>query len=126
MWRQFNNNPISRRVGDCAVRAVACALGIDWETAYIEICQAGIQMGDMPSSNAVWGAVLRKHGFYRDSLPHACPDCYSVAEFCADHPRGIYVLGTDGHVVTAIDGDWYDVWDSGDEIVTYYWYRKDE
>ena len=80
----------------------------------------------MPSANAVWGAVLRQHGFYRDSLPHVCPDCYTVAEFCADHPRGIYVLGTDGHVVTAIDGDWYDVWDSGDEIVTYYWYRKEK
>ncbi len=126
MWRQFNPNPISRRVGDCAIRAVACALGTDWETAYIEICQAGIQMGDMPSANAVWGAVLRQHGFYRDSLPHVCPDCYTVAEFCADHPHGIYVLGTDGHVVTAIDGDWYDVWDSGDEIVTYYWYRKEK
>ena len=126
MWRPYNNNPIARRVGDCAVRAVACALGTDWETAYIEIGKAGVRMGDMPSANDVWGAVLRQHGFYRASLPRTCPDCYTVRDFCREHRRGVYVLGTDGHVVTAIDGDWYDIWDSGDETVLYFWYRKDD
>lgn len=126
MWRPFNNNPIARRVGDCAVRAIALALGIDWEEAYIEICNAGLRMGDMPSSNDVWGAVLRQNGFYRAALPRTCPDCYTVRDFCREHRRGVYVLGTDGHVVTAIDGDWYDIWDSGDETVLYFWYRKDD
>lgn len=34
MWIEFNGNPTGRRVGDCAVRAVSVALGIDWEKAY--------------------------------------------------------------------------------------------
>ena len=34
MFKEYNPNPVSRRVGDCAVRAVAKALDIDWETAY--------------------------------------------------------------------------------------------
>ena len=34
MWREFNNNPKGHRVGDCAVRAVSVALGVDWDTAY--------------------------------------------------------------------------------------------
>lgn len=124
MWVEYNPNPIKRRVGDCAVRAVTAALGIDWETAYASIAAAGYAMGDMPSSDAVWGAVLRKNGFYRDVVPNTCPDCYTAADFCRDHPEGIYVLGFGGHVATAIDGDLYDSWDSTQEIPQYFWYRK--
>lgn len=126
MWRPYNNNPVARRASDCSVRAVSLALDTDWETAYIEMAVAGLLMGDMPSINSVWGAVLRQNGFYRENLPRTCPDCYTVSDFAFDHPRGVYVLGTSEHVVTLIDGDWYDIFDSADEIVQFYWYRKDE
>ena len=69
-WRKYNPNPAGRSVGDCAVRAVAAALGVDWETAYAMITENGFQMGDMPSSNSVWGSVLRQHGFRRYALPN--------------------------------------------------------
>lgn len=126
MYREFNNNPTGRRVGDCAVRAVSLALGKSWEDTYLLIALNGLRMGDMPSSNSVWGALLRMEGFYRQNLPTSCPDCYTVRDFARDHPRGTYTLGLDGHVVTVIDGDWLDVWDSGDETVLFVWSRKDE
>lgn len=126
MYRECNPNPVGRRVTDCAVRAVALALGIDWEDAYLKIAFSGIQMGDMMEINAVWGSVLRQAGFRRKVLPDTCPDCYTVRDFCADHPRGVYVLGLHGHTVTAINGDWLDIWDSGDEPVEYCWYKEGE
>lgn len=125
MWIEYNPNPAGRRVGDCAVRAVAKALDIDWERAYCLIVTNGFAMGDMPSSNSVWGAVLRQHGFYRKSLPDSCPDCYTAEDFCRDNPEGMYVLGFGNHVATVIDGNIYDSWDSSKEIPQYYWYRKD-
>ena len=121
----YNNNPTGRRVGDCAVRAVSKALKIDWETAYLMIMTNGYGMGDMPSSDSVWGSVLRQNGFYRKAIPDTCPDCYTVRDFCVDHPHGTYVLGFGGHVATVVDGDLYDSWDSSDEIPVYVWYRKD-
>lgn len=124
MWVKFNNNPMSRTVGDCAVRAVSLALGVDWEEAYNLIADAGYAMGDMPSSDSVWGAVLRRHGFYRESIPNNCPDCYTVRDFVKDFPRGVYVLGFGGHVATVIDGDLYDSWDSSNEVPVYFWYKK--
>ena len=124
MWIKYNPNPTGRFVGDCSVRAVSAALGIDWEQAYELITDAGYKMGDMPSSDSVWGAVLRQHGFYRTSIPNSCPDCYTVEDFAADHPRGVFVLGFGGHVATVIDGDLYDSWDSSNEVPVYYWYRK--
>jgi hypothetical protein len=123
MYIEWNPNPTGRKVGDCSVRAISKALDKDWETAYALIVVKGFEMGDMPSSNITWGSVLRQYGFVRRAVDNTCPDCYTVADFCADHPEGTYVLGLDRHVVTVVDGDWYDAWDSGAETVIYYWER---
>lgn len=124
MWQMYNPNPTGRSVGDCSVRAVAKALDTDWETAYSLITANGYAMGDMPSSDSVWGAVLRQNGFYRKAIRSNCPDCYTAEDFCIDHPYGVYVLGFGGHVATVVDGDLYDSWDSSNEIPQFYWHRK--
>lgn len=122
MWKQFNNNPCGRDVGDCAIRAVSVVLGTNWEDAYVMLCDAGLAMCDMPHANSTVSAVLRKNGFYRSAIPNQCPDCYTICDFCMDHPTGIYVLGTGSHMVAVIDGNYYDSWDSGNEIPVYYHY----
>lgn len=123
-WTEYNPNPAGRRVGDCAVRAVAAALGVDWGTAYDMITAAGYSMADMPSSDSVWGAVLRQRGFRRLAISNACPDCYTAEDFARDHPRGVFVLGFGGHVATVRDGHILDSWDSSHEIPQYYWYEE--
>lgn len=120
-WRKYNPNPVQRSVGDCAVRAVAAALGVDWETAYALIADTGFRMADMPSSNSVWGAVLRQHGFRRYAIPNTCPECYTLEQFAEDHPEGIYVVGTGNHVVTIRDGMVWDSWNSLRELPQFYW-----
>lgn len=122
---EFQNNPVGRRVGDCTVRAISKALNMGWEAAYIALAINGLQMGDMPSSDSVSGALLRQHGFYREAVPDTCPACYTARDFCEDNPHGIYVLYFGGHVATAVDGDLYDAWDSSAEVVQFYWYRKE-
>ena len=126
MWERYNPNPVGRNVGDCAVRAVAKALDIEWETAYALIANAGYLMGDMPSGDAVWGAVLRQHGFKKAILPDSCPDCYSARDFVLDHPRGVYVIAFGGHVAAVKNGVLYDSWDSSNEIPLYFWYEEEE
>lgn len=122
-WIKYNPNPAGRNVGDCSVRAISVALDVDWEEAYELIARAGFVMADMPSSDSVWSAVLRSHGFYREAVPNTCPECYTAADFAADHPKGIYVLGFGGHVATIVDGILYDSWDSSKEIPQYYWHK---
>lgn len=122
----YNPNPSGRNVGDCSVRAVSKALDVDWEDAYARISSAGFLMSDMPSSDSVWGSVLRRNGFYREAIPNTCPDCYTADDFCREHPKGTFVLGFGGHVATVKDGDIYDSWDSSKEIPQFYWYKKEE
>lgn len=125
MFTEWNPNPVGRRVGDCSVRAIAKALDVDWETAYAMIASNGFAMGDMPSSNSVWGAVLRQNGFKKQIIPNSCPDCYTFADFARDNPRGTFVLGTGSHVATVVDGNLYDSWNSSDEIPVFVWFRGD-
>lgn len=122
---EFNPNPVGRKVGDCTVRAISKALDMGWEAAFIALTINALQMGDMPSSDAVSGSLLRQYGYYREAVPDTCPACYTVRDFCADHPEGKYVLYCGGHVVAADSGNYFDSWDSGSEVVQYAWYRKD-
>lgn len=125
MFIEYNPNPVSARVGDCTVRALTKALDASWEDAYLLLCAAGFQMGDMPSSDLTWGATLRQHGFKRYMIPNTCPDCYTVRDFCRDHPTGAYVLKSEGHVATVVDGDLYDSWNSEEKIPFYYWTKEE-
>lgn len=123
MWIKYNPNPMSARVGDCAVRAVSKATDSDWDTAYVHLILKGFELCDMPNANHVFGSYLREKGFQQRVLPDDCPACYTVNDFCRDHPRGVFVLIVNNHVVTVSDGDYYDVWESGGEPILYYWER---
>jgi hypothetical protein len=125
MFIEYNPNPEQAIVGDCVVRAIAKLMQIDWESAYVGVVSQGFLMRDMPSSNAVWGAYLKKNGYKRHTLPDTCPDCYTVEDFCRDYPKGRYLLCTGTHVVTVVDGNYYDTWDSGNETPLYYWTKED-
>jgi len=121
----FNPNPYGNRVGDCAVRAISKALGKDWEDTYIGLCSEGLMYGDMPSANYVWGMYLRRYGFTQKMIPSICPHCTTVAKFAELHPKGRYVLACQNHVVCVDSGNWFDLWDSSDETVLYYFEREE-
>lgn len=123
MYIQFNPNPKQKRVGDCVIRAICKATNQVWEDAYIQVCLQGLRMADMPSSNPVWGEYLKSQGFEQVMIPNTCPSCYTIDDFCKDHPNGTYVVGTGTHVVCVKSGNAYDAWDSTNEIPVYYFRR---
>lgn len=120
MWIRVNPNPRGRRVGDCVIRAIAIATGMPWGRVYAALCRVGWDESDMPSSNRVWGLYLYRLGFKPFILPAACPQCVTVRAFCRMFPRGSFIIGTGSHAVAVIDGDYYDSWDSGDQVPAYY------
>lgn len=122
MFIKFNPNPLKKNTGDCVIRAICSALEIDWDKAFMKLCVEAFILRDMPSSNAVWDSLLLKEGFSRNLIPF--DRYYTVKDFCNEHSTGTYILGTGSHAVAVINGNYYDAWDSGNEIPTYY-YRKD-
>lgn len=129
-WVEYNLNPLNRRTGDCVVRAIAFATGQSWDRTYWDLCDKGFLRAEMPSWNTTWWALLKDMGYKRYIIPDSCPDCYTVEDFCRDHPRGQYILfipyssQESGHVVAVADGDVYDSWDSSQEVPLAYWRKE--
>lgn len=123
-FRPTNPNPVRKIVGDCVIRGLAIILEKTWLEVYDELYLVGREMFDMMSSNEVWAEYLLRQGFERYAIPNTCPACYTIKEFCYDHPYGEYLLATGSHVVAVLDGEYYDTWDSGEEMPIYYFERR--
>ena len=127
MWSKYNPNPTqSTHENDCGIRAIAKALGKEWESAFILLAMMAFSMGSTMSQNTVIGAVLRQNGFKRVYPPNECPDCLTFAEFASVNPQGTFVVFSQGHTATIEDGNIYDSWDSSDEGIIFVWYKDDK
>lgn len=111
-------------MADCVVRAISIATGLDWYSVYDDICRIGREECNMPSVNSVWGKYLYYLGFTPFLLPESCPKCITVRAFCKRFPVGTYIIGTGSHAIAVMDGDYYDAWDSGSEVPSYFWRVK--
>lgn len=119
----YNANPLNKRVGDCVIRAISKVMGMSWDDVAIDLSMMMVTEKDIVSSNALWGKYLSMNGFRRGTLPNTCPDCYTLKDFCRDFPIGTFVVCTGSHVIAVIDGNWFDTFDSSDEVVSYYYER---
>lgn len=126
MFQLYEPNPVRTGAIDCSTRALAKALNISWEKAYLMKAINGLQMGNEGVADEVWGSILRQHGFRREIVPNTCPDCYTVADFCEDHPHGVFVVKSENHVATVVDGVLFDSWNSSMNVPQYYWTKGDK
>ena len=119
-----NPNPRNKLVGDCVIRAISIVSNYDWDDIFLDLMITCYNLKDIPSSNQAWSHYLHERGYVREIIRDTCPDCYTIANFADDHPHGKYIVHTGTHVVAVIDGEYYDTWDSGNEIPVYYWKKE--
>jgi hypothetical protein len=122
--KYYNPNPSKKEVGDCVVRAFCKALGKNWDEVYLELCLLGLELKAMPNCDVTWKAFAERNGFIKHSIkvPKGSrrPTVYSFSE---QHKKGTYILNVANHIVTVVDGYYYDTWDSGDKSL-YGFYEK--
>lgn len=121
MFVRFNANPVNKNTGDCTVRAISTLMNQSWRDTHADLSMTSFYLNVMPSANEAWGEYLILNGYRRYAIPDTCPACYTIKEFCMDHPKGRFLVATGSHVVAVIDGDYYDTWDSGWEVPIYYY-----
>ena len=123
-YTEVNPNPKEKKVGDCTVRAISLAMNQPWEDIYLDLCLEGYILSDMPSSNDVWGTYLMDKCWTYNRLQDTCPFCYTINDFCKEHDKGTFIVATGTHVVCVKDGQYLDIWDSGDKVPLFYFSKE--
>ena len=121
MWVKANPNPLNQEVPDCVIRAISIALNQPWLQTFDELCSVARSDFNMPSSDSVWGHYLYLKGFEPFLIPSSCPRCITVERFTKEFPYGVYIIGTGSHAIAVIHGNYFDSWDSGSEVPTFFW-----
>lgn len=118
MYIYHNANPSGKATGDCVIRAISTITGLPWRKVHWDLAMISNDEYQMMDDNPIWHEYLSRLGFKIGliSLP-----CSRVIDFCDCFPRGKYILGTGKHVIAVIDGDYYDTWDSGNELAVFCW-----
>ena len=124
MWIYANPNPSKKQVPDCVIRAICIALNKPWLEVSDELYSFARREYSVTCDDNVWGYYLYSLGFEPFLLPFSCPECVTINEFTKYYPVGRYIIGTGKHAVAIIDGNYYDSWDSGNEIPTFFWRIK--
>lgn len=111
------------KTGDCGVRAMAIALGIDYDLAYRELAEANRQFGFAKSARNglhrnVYDQVLARHGWIWTPAPRLV----GRKARCSDL-AGTVIARQAHHYVAVIDGIPQDVFDSSMKMV-YGYYEK--
>lgn len=115
-WIEYNPNPQKKNTGDCSIRAYTKAADITWDEAYDVAMEWGRKLAAIPDDHSVVHRILSKHFGYEYTKP-AKGEKITVNQFAIAHKHGTYVLWVRGHVVTVVNGHYYDSWDSGNRRV---------
>lgn len=119
MWIEYNANPSGNNTNDCVIRALSKALDMPWEQIKILVNVYSSAYHQSDDSDLSWSKILAERGFTMRAV--FCRDLCNLKGFCRNNPTGTYVVKLPNHVCCVQDGDYYDTWDSGEQVPLYIW-----
>lgn len=121
---EHNINPQHKKVGDCAIRAVAVATGLGWDDAYKLLANTGFNLKCAMSDTEAINEALISCGFIAGKIEvQKGSKRPTVSEFATLHPNWYSVLRVANHITACGHGNYVDIWDCGDKSVYKYWYK---
>ena len=122
---QFTNvNPTGEEKGDCALRALAVALGISWMEAFDMMVATARPMYLMPNEVEVIDKILTEHGFKAMTV-HRGKKRPTLTSLIKEYPNHIIVGRIAHHMATAKDGKVRDLWNSSERSLYKYWIKEE-
>jgi hypothetical protein len=126
VYYQPNKLDIKDKYGDCTIRALSKALGLNWIDAYLKTIPYCIKYQSPNIFNLpqkLEAEVMDELGFtYHGVSNKRGSKRPTVDGFTRDHPTGTFILNVANHEVASVDGKYYDTWDCG-ECSLYGWYE---
>ena len=110
---KYNPNKKQKRAGDCVIRALCKALDKTWlEVFDLLVIEARKQQRTI-SEKEVYEQVLFEHGFTYNKISNKKGSKRPRVFEKAKESVAPIVMNVANHIVTAENGKYYDLWDSG-------------
>lgn len=123
---QPNKKDVKDDYGDCVIRSLCKATGKDWLTVFDELTPIAREEQAVHNCKQVYERYLISQGFtYTGISNKKGTKRPTVEKFAKEHKQGTYVLRVANHLVTAVDGKFYDTWDSGSCCLYGYWTKEE-
>ena len=123
--RYYNPNPRKKEVCDCVVRAMCKATGKEWNEVYRRLCEIGFEEKAMPNEKVCYERFLQENGFVKMNISNRKGSKRpTVNEMAVKSEDGkTYVCQVANHLVTAKDGYYWDIWESGNKSLYSYFVK---
>lgn len=121
-YYQPNNKDIKDQQGDCVIRALTKALNKEWIEVFDELVPYAREVQTMPNCKPAYNKYLEDMGYKWVGLKAEKGKKRATPKtFCKEYKEGTYILALAHHLVTVVDGNYYDTWDCGNGCVYGYW-----
>lgn len=118
-FKYYNLNPFKKKTGDCVIRAIACALDVDWTTASDLLYSQAREMGCEMSCIGCYSMLFEGLG-----LKELGVQGLTVGDVAQDYKNDIVIIRIKGHLTCSRYGQIMDIWDCRDETVDRAWLVK--
>lgn len=121
-YYQPNEKDLKDNYGDCVIRALTKVTEKSWLEVFNELVSIARELQCMPNSKPCYKKYLEENGFtYHGVSNKKGTKRPTVESFTKEHTQGIFTLRVANHIVSSIEGIYYDTWDSGNCCLYGYW-----
>lgn len=121
-YYQPNKKDIKDEYGDCVIRALTKALNMEWLEVFDDIQPISRELQVPFNCKPAYEAYLKAKGYDWQGLKvEKGKKRFTTKSFAKKYNKGTYILRLAHHLVTVVDGNYYDTWDCGDWSVYGYW-----
>lgn len=123
VYFQPNKKDLKDKYGDCVIRSMCKALDMEWLDVFDEMQPISREMQVPFNCRPCYEKYLEEvKGFnYTGISNKKGTKRPTVESFARSNRVGTYVLRLAHHIVTVVDGFYYDTWDCGDYSLYGYW-----
>tara|TARA_Y100001970_G_C14251039_1_gene871908 strand:- start:2534 stop:2974 length:441 start_codon:yes stop_codon:yes gene_type:complete len=121
-YKYFPLTTKKHKVGDCVIRAISIASGLDYKKVMTDLFERGLALGRLPNTQKVYEPYLEELGFvkqkpqYNVEHDEATDDEYlrkrRMKDVLVDYNKS-YIFLTSQHLTAVVNGEHRDVWNCG-------------
>lgn len=123
-YYQPNKKDLKDDYGDCVIRSLTKALDMEWLDIFDEMQPMSREMQVPFNCRPCYEKYIESKGLkYYGISNKKGSKRPTVESFAKEHKEGTYILRVAHHLVTVVNGYYYDTWDCGKKSLYGYWER---